>query len=71
MLCTVIHLWPPIARFCFLMLSSLVITRFVEWEWDGQFFAQYGGRDTRVPTRYDRLWYRYPTADQNTERGIY
>ena len=28
---------------------SLVIAYFAEWEWDGQFYAQYRGHDVRDP----------------------
>ena len=54
----------------FKLLFSLVIDRFVEQERDGQFFAQYRGRETGGPTIYGRLWYRNYPADQKTEGGI-
>ena len=54
----------------FKLLSPLFINIFVEWEWDNQFSAQYGGSDTGGPTSYGSLWYRDPAADQKSERGI-
>ena len=47
------------------LLSLLVIARFVEQEWDGQFYAQWGGRAVGGPTVYGCLRYRHTPNDKS------